>query len=747
MFTIKEKIVQFAGKELKLQTGKIARQANSVTVQMGNTVVLCTVVVDKQAKPGVDFFPLTVHYLERYYATGRFPGSFTRREGKPTDREVLTSRLIDRPIRPMFPHGFFNEIQIVCTTLAYDPAVQPDILALIGASAAMALSGAPYLEVVAAARVGYVNGEYVLNPSAEELLASQLDLVVAGTQDSVLMVESEAKELSEEVMLGAVNFGHDAFQPVIDAIKEMAAAVVPMEYTIVDSAKLLDKVKEIALVALQKAYQEKGKAARRQAIADAFALVEERLVVEEELDALTVKLAFKQAEAELLRSQILNDAKRIDGRKTTEIRQIVAEIDVLPNVVHGSALFTRGETQALVVTTLGTGLDEQLIDDIEQVGKQRFLLHYNFPPYSVGEVGGMRGTGRREIGHGKLALRAINPLLPSKEEFPYTIRVVSEITESNGSSSMATVCGASLSLMAAGVPLPKPIAGIAMGLILEQDKYQVLSDINGDEDHLGDMDFKVAGTASGVTALQMDIKVPGVTKEIMQVALAQAKDGRLHILQEMQQAISVNRTELAESAPRIVSLKINKEKIGELIGPGGKVIKEITEKSGAKIDILEDGTVNIASNNGAALQAAIDMVNAIFMKPEIGQIYQGKVSRVLEFGAVVALSRSVDGMVHISELAAERVGKVSDVVQEGDVVQVKVIDIEKNGRIKFTMKGLNNIVAKETVIADVPLEQPVEKNERPKKPAKKNEPAVSTEKPGKMKFKQVAEAGKKRFFS
>lgn len=697
MFKIEEKIIPYGDKELRLETGKVARQATgSVVASMGKTVVLCTVVAAKKPKEDVDFFPLTVNYIEKFYATGKIPGGFHKRETRPSDRETLTSRLIDRPIRPLFIDGFFNEVQVICTTLSYDPECQPDIVAMAGVSAALAISGIPFNGPIAAARVGYKDGEFILNPSAAQIAdGSLLDLVVAGTEKAVLMVESEVKELSEEIMLEAVMFGFNKFQPIIKAIKEFAKAAgkPKWEVELQDHSELKQKVKAIALAKIETAYAETDKQVRRELL-DAVKLeLKKQLVEIEGLKELWVNYCFKGLESEVVRGAIIGKKKRIDGRTTTDIRRIETETNLLPNV-HGSALFTRGETQALVAITLGTGSDEQIIDDIEGDRKEHVLLHYNFPPYSVGEVGMMRAPGRREIGHGKLASRAIAALIPAKEEFPYTIRIVSEIMESNGSSSMATVCGTSLALMAAGVPMKSPIAGIAMGLIMEGKKYEVLSDIMGDEDHLGDMDFKVAGTSDGITALQMDIKISGITEEIMKKALEQAKDGRIHILGEMAKTITVSKTELADNAPQIKKLMVPKERIGELIGPGGKIIKDIIEKTKVKIDIADDGTVLVAATSAESMQAGLDMINDIIAVPDIGETYKGRVTRIADFGAFVSIMKNSEGLVHVSEMADYRVRSPRDLVKEGDEVNVKVIEIDRTGKVRLTMKGLNDFGSK-----------------------------------------------------
>jgi polyribonucleotide nucleotidyltransferase len=682
MFEEIKKEIPFGKHVLKLETGKFARQASgAVVATMGGTVVLCTVVGEKEPRPGTDFFPLTVHYIEKMYACGKIPGGFNKRESKPNETEVLTSRLIDRPIRPMFPVGYHNEVQVICTVLSYDPEVTPDVVAMIGASAALSISGVPLLEAIGCARVGIINGEFVLNPSLEDLKESDLDLIVAGTDSSVLMVESTANELTEKQMLDAVNFGHENFRPVIKAINEMAAEVGNEKWTAhveekIDLEKAVEKLVKQDIIA---AYQMTAKAERRPALDTAKKKVVEELVGEDKFEENEVKSTFKEIESELVRTMALDEHKRIDGRKPTDIRQIEAQVDLLPRV-HSSALFTRGETQALAVTTLGTKQDGQMSDEISGLTTQTFMLHYNFPPYSVGEAGMLRAPGRREIGHGKLAFRAINPLLPSQEEFPYTIRVVSEVTESNGSSSMATVCGTSMSLMAAGVPIARPVAGIAMGLIKEDDKFVILSDIMGDEDHLGDMDFKVAGTEQGITALQMDIKINGITSEIMSKALDQAKDGRIHILGQMAKAISESRPEVSPMAPRMEKLTIDKDKIRDLIGPGGKNIKEICEVTGAKIDIDDDGTVVIASADSEAMQQAIEMVKASTFIPEVGQKLTGKVVRSVNFGKFIALMNGkLEGLVRNSELGEMELA-------DGDEITVRIMEIDRSGRINLTTK-------------------------------------------------------------
>jgi polyribonucleotide nucleotidyltransferase len=691
MFKIARQEINWANRTLILETGKVARQADgAVLATYGETTVLCTVVAHKTANPSVDFFPLSVHYQEKVFAVGRIPGGFFKREGRPSEKEVLTSRLIDRPIRPLFPEGFHNEVQVICTVLSHDLENDPDVVALVGASAALAISGIPFLGPVGAARVGYSNGQYILNPTPSELAESQLDLILAGTKDGVLMVESEAQELSEDIMLGAVKFGHDAFQPIIEAIERLKDTVGKENWTLAASAydevAIYSQVKKIAEKDLRKAYSLVTKQDRYSAIAVVKAATKEKLAAEVE-NEIGVNHALKALEANILRSLILEDSKRVDGRDLTTVRPIMCETGLLPRT-HGSALFTRGETQALVVTTLGTGHDEQIIDALEGEYRERFLLHYNFPAYSVGEVGRMSSPGRREIGHGKLAWRAIRPLLPTKEQFPYTIRTVSEITESNGSSSMATVCGTSLSMMDAGVPLIRPIAGIAMGLIKEGEKFAVLSDILGDEDHLGDMDFKVAGTTNGVTALQMDIKITSITTEIMRVALDQAREGRLHILEEMSKEIESSRESVSSHAPRMVTITIPKDKIRDIIGPGGKIIREICETTGAKIDIEDDGTVNISAVDSKAIDAALGIIKGIACDPEVGEIYTGKVVKIMDFGAFVNFMGNRDGLVHISELSPERVAKVSDIVKEGDTVRVKVVGFDDRGKVKLTMKSI-----------------------------------------------------------
>jgi polyribonucleotide nucleotidyltransferase len=692
MFNVTRKEITWGGRTLVLETGRMARQADgAVLVSYGDTTVLCTVVAERAPKAGVDFFPLTVNYIEKTYAAGKIPGGFFKREGRPSEKETLTSRLVDRPIRPLFPPAFRNETQVVCTVLSHDLENDPDIAAMIGTSAALTISGIPFLGPIGAARVGYIAGEYVLNPRLDEMPNSALDLVVAGTAQGVLMVESEAKELSEEVMLGAVMFGHKGMQPVIDCIIELAEASAKEPWPLPAAAEGLEavekRVREIAEPGLRAAYLETEKQARHDKIGAAKAEAIETLASEE----LTVEFApglLKDLEKEIVRGNILKTSHRIDGRSTTDIRPIAAEVGVLPRA-HGSALFTRGETQALVVATLGTGQDEQIIDALEGEYREHFLLHYNFPPFSVGEVGRVGFTGRREVGHGKLAWRAIRPVLPDKTEFPYTTRVVSEITESNGSSSMATVCGAALALMDAGVPIKRAVAGIAMGLIKEDSGHAVLSDILGDEDHLGDMDFKVAGTEIGVTSLQMDIKITGITKEIMETALAQAKAGRFHILREMNRALAQARETLSAHAPRITVITVPKDKIREIIGTGGKVIREICETTGAKIDIEDDGTVKVAAVDNAAAQAAIDWIRNIVAEPEIGAIYRGKVVKIVEFGAFVNFLGARDGLVHISELAPGRPKTVGEVVKEGDIVSVKVLGVDDRGKVKLSMKAVD----------------------------------------------------------
>jgi polyribonucleotide nucleotidyltransferase len=692
MFEIHREELDWAGRKLVLETGKIARQADgAVLATYGESTVLATVVSSKEPKPGIDFLPLTCNYQEKTYAAGRIPGGYFKREGRPTEKETLVSRLIDRPIRPLFAEGYRCDTQVIVTTLSHDLENDPDILAMVAASAALTLSGVPFMGPIGAARVGFINNEYVLNPQVDEMPESKLDLVVAGTQDAVLMVESEAKELPENVMLGAVMFGHKHFQPVIDAIIRLAekAAKEPRDFKPADYSALEQQMLALIEGELRQAYAIPSKQERHAAIEAAKAKVLAHFSPEgaekPEYDKQQVAAVFKKIEAKIVRWNILDTGNRIDGRDVKTVRPIVAEVGVLPRT-HGSALFTRGETQALVVATLGTGEDEQYVDALTGTYKETFLLHYNFPPFSVGETGRLGSPGRREIGHGKLAWRAIRPVLPLHHDFPYTLRVVSEITESNGSSSMATVCGTSLALMDAGVPIKAPTAGIAMGLILEDQRFAVLSDILGDEDHLGDMDFKVAGTDKGVTSLQMDIKIAGINEEIMRVALTQAKDGRLHILGEMAKAITTARAELGEHAPRIEVFSIPTDKIREVIGSGGKVIREIVEKTGAKIDISDDGTVKVASANGESIRAAINWIKSIASDPEVGQVYEGTVVKVMDFGAFVNFFGSRDGLVHISQLAANRVNKVTDIVKEGDKVKVKLLGFDDRGKVRLSMK-------------------------------------------------------------
>jgi polyribonucleotide nucleotidyltransferase len=709
MFQVYRKELDWGGRRLVLETGKIARQADgAVLATYGETTVLCTAVAAKSAKPGQDFFPLTVNYQEKTFAAGKIPGGFFKREGRPTEKETLTSRLIDRPIRPLFVSGFRNETQVICTVLSHDLENDPDIVAMVGASAALTISGIPFMGPIGGARVGYVDGQYVLNPTAQQLEKSELDLVLAGTQEGVLMVESEAQELSEETMLGAVTFGHKGFQPVIDAIIELAETCAKEPWALAEplpeKAEIEAKLRAEIGPVLEAAYKEQGKQERSNRL-DAAKLQAVGLFPDNAAHAELAAKLFKDLEKDIVRGAIIRGDARIDGRDTKTVRPIIAEVGVLPRT-HGSALFTRGETQALVVATLGTGQDEQIIDALEGEFRQHFMLHYNFPPYSTGEAGRMGSPGRREIGHGKLAWRAVRPMLPSKESFPYTIRVVSEITESNGSSSMASVCGASLSLMDAGVPLKRPVAGIAMGLIKEKDGFAVLSDILGDEDHLGDMDFKVAGTDHGVTALQMDIKITSITEEIMRIALDQARDGRAHILGEMSKALTGARDEVSENAPRITTISIPKDKIREVIGSGGKVIREIVETTGAKVDNDDDGTIKIAATDADAAKAAIDWIKGIVAEPEQGHIYNGKVVKVVDFGAFVNFLGAKDGLVHISELAQQRVGKTADVVSVGDQVKVKVLGFDDRGKVKLSMRQVDQATGEDLGTARRPEPAP-----------------------------------------
>jgi len=683
------KDIAWGGQLLTLETGKVARQADgAVMARLGDTIVLCTVVGARSVKPGQDFFPLTVNYQEKAYAAGKIPGGFFKREGRPAESETLISRLIDRPLRPLFPDGFRNEVQVIATVLSHDLENDPDMVALVGCSAALTLSGIPFFGPVGGARVGYIDGQYVLNPTTAQRQQSQLDLVLAGTAEGVLMVESEAQELSEEVMLGAVEFGHRGFQPVIQGIIELAEVAAKEPWPLPEpseaEAALKARLAELGTAPIAEAYKETQKLLRQEKVGAAKKAVLAALAAEGG-DTDKAKGLLKELEADVVRNAILDTGLRIDGRDTRTVRPIVAEVGVLPRA-HGSALFTRGETQALCVATLGTGQDEQIIDALAGEYREHFMLHYNFPPYSVNETGRMGSPGRREIGHGKLAWRAIRPLLPEKEKFPYTLRVVSEITESNGSSSMATVCGTSLSLMDAGAPLKRPCAGIAMGLIKEDRGFAVLSDILGDEDHLGDMDFKVAGTEQGITALQMDIKITSITFAIMRDALAQAKDGRIHILGEMAKGLSGNRGDVAATAPRITVMSVPKEKIRDVIGSGGKVIREICEQTGTKIDIDDDGTIKVAATSVEAAQKAVDWIRGIVAEPEMGGIYNGKVVKTADFGAFVNFLGARDGLVHISELNNERVNRTTDIVTVGDAVKVKVLGFDDRGKVKLSMR-------------------------------------------------------------
>jgi polyribonucleotide nucleotidyltransferase len=700
MFKIENEVLEWGGKTLTIETGRVARQAHgSVIATYGGTSVLATVVADHEPKPGLDFFPLTVNYQEKAYAAGKIPGGFFKREGRPSEKETLVSRLIDRPIRPLFAKGFQNETQVIATVISYDGQNDADIVALVAVSAALTLSGVPFMGPIAAARVGYIEGEYILNPTKDELDGEcDLDLVVAGTKTAVLMVESEAKELSEDVMLGAVSFGQEAFKPVIEAIISLAekAAKEPRELIEVDLSDLQKTVNDSVKDKLIDAYKESDKQARSNKISDIKNELLSEFSDNEDLDVSEsdIKSVFKNVEKDIVRGSILDTGLRIDGRDLETVRPVQSDVSILP-LTHGSALFTRGETQALVVTTLGTGLDEKFVDGLDETYKEKFMLHYNFPPYSVGETGRTGFTSRREIGHGKLAWRSLQAVLPEYDDFPYTIRLVSEITESNGSSSMATVCGSSLSLMDAGVPLKRPVAGIAMGLIKEGDRVAVLSDILGDEDHLGDMDFKVAGTADGITSLQMDIKITGITKEIMDTALTQAKDGRNHILAEMAKAIETGRETVNSTAPRIETIQVPVDKIRDVIGSGGKVIREIVEESGAKVDINDDGIVKVASNDTDSLNKALELINSIVAEPEAGEIYEGKVVKIMDFGAFVNFFGKKDGLVHISQLANERVNNVTDVVNEGDIVKVKLVGFDNRGKVKLSMKDVDQKTGKE----------------------------------------------------
>ncbi|MCP4779570.1 MAG: polyribonucleotide nucleotidyltransferase [Hyphomicrobium sp.] len=718
MFDIHRVEIEWGGRKLTLETGQMARQADAaVYAQYGETSVLATVVAAKTPRAGIDFFPLTVNYQEKTYAAGKIPGGFFKREGRPAEKETLTSRLIDRPIRPLFVKGFKNETQVVITVLSHDMENDPDVLGMVAASAALTLSGVPFLGPIAAARVGLIGGELVLNPMIDEMQESELDLIIAGTQDAVMMVESEAKELPETQMLEAVMFGHKHFQPVIQAIIKLAetAAKEPWDIQLPDAGKYAAKVREIAEADLKEAFSTKEKQKRNELVDAAKDKVLSEITIPDGDTNEQVLLAgaFKDLKSEIVRGNVVKTRQRIDGRDLKTVRSIVSQVHVLPRT-HGSALFTRGETQALVVATLGTGDDEQFVDALEGTRKERFMLHYNFPPYSVGETGRMGTPGRREIGHGKLAWRAMHPIMPGPEEFPYTIRVVSEITESNGSSSMATVCGTSLALMDAGVPLKAPVAGIAMGLIKEGNDFAVLSDILGDEDHLGDMDFKVAGTENGVTSLQMDIKITGITEEIMRIALDQARDGRLHILGEMGKALGSSRSELGEHAPRIETIKIPTDKIREVIGSGGSVIRSIVEESGAKVDISDDGTVKVAAARRESIEAALDRIKAITSEPEVGTIYKGKVVKIMDFGAFVNFFGAKDGLVHISQLAQGRPATVGEVVKEDQEVYVKLLGFDDRGKTRLSMKIIDQETGKEIPRAEGEAEPESEfRSERP----------------------------------
>jgi len=714
MFDVKTVEIEWGGKTLKLETGRIARQADgAVLATYGETVVLCAVTAAKSVKEGQDFFPLTVHYQEKFSAAGRIPGGFFKRERGATEKETLTSRLIDRPVRPLFPEGFYNEINVIAQVLSFDGESEPDIVAMVAASAALTLSGVPFMGPIGAARIGYKDGEYQLNPSMDEVKEGELDLVVAATHDAVMMVESEAKELSEEVMLGAVEVAHDACRQVVEAIIKLAeqAAKDPWEMAPqADLSAAKQKLKDLIGADIAAAYKLTDKSARSNALNEARAKAKEAFADATPQDQMAAQKLMKKLEAEIVRGAILKDGSRIDGRTTTQIRPIEAMVGFLPRT-HGSALFTRGETQSICTTTLGTKDSEQMIDGLTGLSYESFMLHYNFPPYSVGEVGRFGAPGRREVGHGKLAWRALHPVLPSKDEFPYTIRVLSDITESNGSSSMATVCGGSLSMMDAGVPLKRPVSGIAMGLILEGSEFAVLSDILGDEDHLGDMDFKVAGTSEGITTMQMDIKIAGITREIMAQALAQAKEGRAHILGEMAKALGEVRTELSAHAPRIETIQIDKSKIREVIGTGGKVIREIVAETGAKVDIDDEGLIKISSSDLSQIEAAKKWILGIVEEAEVGKIYNGKVVNLVDFGAFVNFMGGKDGLVHVSEIRNERVEKVADVLSEGQEVKVKVLEIDPRGKVRLSMRVVDQETGEE--LEDTrPAREPRERGER-----------------------------------
>ena len=723
MFKIENEVLEWGGKTLTLETGRVARQAHgSVIATYGGTSVLATVVADYEPKPGLDFFPLTVNYQEKAYAAGKIPGGFFKREGRPSEKETLVSRLIDRPIRPLFAKDFNNETQVLATVISYDGENDPDIVSMIAVSAALTLSGVPFMGPIAAARVGFINDEYILNPTKEQLNEEcKLDLVVAGTDSAVLMVESEAMELSEETMLGAVSFGQDSFKPVTKAIIKLAekAAKEPRELEEIDLSDLQENVSKIVRDELISAYKESDKQTRSNRIAEIKSDLISDLVNEDNPDIIEseVNSVFKNIEKDIVRGSILDTGLRIDGRDLETVRPVHSDVSILP-LTHGSSLFTRGETQALVVTTLGTGLDEKYVDGLDETYKEKFMLHYNFPPYSVGETGRTGFTSRREIGHGKLAWRSLQAVLPEYDDFPYTIRLVSEITESNGSSSMATVCGSSLSLMDAGVPLKRPVAGIAMGLIKDGDRVAVLSDILGDEDHLGDMDFKVAGTSEGITSLQMDIKITGITKDIMDTALTQAKAGRIHILAEMAKAIETPRETVNSTAPRIETIQVPVDKIRDVIGSGGKVIREIVEESGAKVDINDDGIVKIASSDTESLNKALELINSIVAEPEAGEIYEGKVVKIMDFGAFVNFFGKRDGLVHISQLANERVKSVTDIVSEGDIVKVKLLGFDNRGKVKLSMKEVDQKTGKEIISDSEKISEELPKEKKPKKAKK-----------------------------